>query len=359
MPTRSSVTHSAVAAAVAARSANALPHPVGMHKRVVGDAVGGQNTPRRVDRYFHSIVNSLETGIVVLDYDARIEWRNPAAARILGTQADELVYQLAGKANNMCIYDAEGGIIPINQRPIARTRLTGTAMTAFVIGVDRIDGQRVWLLASCCLLEPGDPVRSSLLFSYTDITSGHLASQRLGHEATHDALTGLPNRAHVLARMSHALDSGNVDELAAVLFIDLDNLKLINDSLGHEAGDTALRVAAQRLRGAVRPGDLIARLGGDEFVALVVGPVARADLDRLSERLHARLAEPVTIAGVSVRLGASIGIAEVEQGDRRDAAEILREADLAMYHVKANGGGKTHRFTPTSATAAAKLPLRR
>jgi diguanylate cyclase (GGDEF)-like protein len=178
-----------------------------------------------------------------------------------------------------------------------------------------------------------------------EIATQRAASERLAYQATHDALTGLPNRAYVLARISDALTLDREGALSAVLFIDLDKLKVINDSLGHEAGDEVIRTAAQRLRRAVRPDDVIARLGGDEFVALLIGPINRVALDQLSDRLHAALAEPTRVGDSTLRLSASIGIAAVGEHDQRKAAAILHEADLAMYEAKTTGRGKTHHFT--------------
>jgi diguanylate cyclase (GGDEF)-like protein len=174
-----------------------------------------------------------------------------------------------------------------------------------------------------------------------EISSERTASERLAYQATHDDLTGLPNRAYVLARITDALIRDGRDALSAVLFIDVDDLKVINDSLGHEAGDTMLRVAAQRLQRSVRTEDVVARLGGDEFVAMLFGPTPPGVLDRLSERMHAALAEPVRIGGTTVHMTASIGIAPIVAHAKDDAAAILRDADLAMYQAKRRGRGKT------------------
>ncbi len=125
-----------------------------------------------------------------------------------------------------------------------------------------------------------------------------------------------------------------------MLFLDVDDLKVINDSLGHEAGDTMLQVAAQRLQQSVRTEDVVARLGGDEFVAMLFGSSPRDVLDRLSERMHAALAEPMRIGDTTLRITASIGIAPIAERDTRDAAAILRDADLAMYQAKRLGRGK-------------------
>ncbi|MCV7177384.1 GGDEF domain-containing protein [Mycolicibacterium sphagni] len=174
-----------------------------------------------------------------------------------------------------------------------------------------------------------------------EISKQRTATERYAYEATHDALTGLPNRAYVLARVADSLASDGPDALSAVLFIDLDKFKAINDSLGHEAGDIVLRAAAQRLQDSIRPGDLVARLGGDEFVALLFGPTSCDALDHISERLHTALAEPTRIGTVTVQMSASIGIAPVAEHDIRNAAAILNDADLAMYEAKAAGPGNS------------------
>jgi len=121
------------------------------------------------------------------------------------------------------------------------------------------------------------------------------------------------------------------------MFIDLNDLKAINDSLGHEAGDQLITVAAHRLRDGLRSGDVVGRLGGDEFVALVFGRIDRTALHDLAARLHAILAEPVSVGGISRGIAASIGVTEIHPNDPRDAAAILRDADRAMYRAKAAG----------------------
>jgi diguanylate cyclase (GGDEF)-like protein len=119
-----------------------------------------------------------------------------------------------------------------------------------------------------------------------------------------------------------------------VLFIDLDDLKTTNDTLGHEAGDELLRAAAARLRRAVGSGDVVGRHGGDEFVALVFGVASRDELDAVVDRLRLALADPVAIAGTTIPIRASMGLVEVDSDDPRTAEEILRDADRAMYMAK-------------------------
>ncbi len=304
-----------------------------------------QTALRQAEQYFQTVVTTLDYGVALIGSDGRIESSNPAADRIFGTAPEALKNRTANRALDFPIYDTNRHLIGTDRHPLTRIRQTGTPISDYVFGVDRSDGQRVWLCASYRLLNPDDPQHSSVVISLTDITAQRTASQRLAYEATHDSLTGLPNRAHVVTRVTEALESGGHCVLAAVLFIDLDNLKTVNDLLGHDAGDEVLRSAAQRLRRAVRSDDVVARLGGDEFIALLIGEISRPDLDAFAERLHATLSEPVVIEGVTLCIGASVGIVVIENNDPRGAVEILRDADIAMYAAKTTGRGKSHYFT--------------
>jgi diguanylate cyclase (GGDEF)-like protein/PAS domain S-box-containing protein len=304
-----------------------------------------QTALRHAEQYFQTVVTTLDYGVAVIGSDGRVESSNPAADRIFGTGPEALKNRPANRALDFPIYDTNGHLIGADRHPLTQIRQTGAPISDYVFGVDRSDGQRVWLCASYRLLNPDDLQHSAVLISFTDITAQRTASERLAYEATHDSLTGLPNRAHVVTRVAEALESVGHHVLAAVLFIDLDNLKTINDSLGHDAGDDVLRSAAQRLCRAVRSDDLVARLGGDEFLALLIGQIARPDLDALADRLHATLSDPVVIEGVTLRITASIGIVVIDNSDPRGTAEILRDADTAMYEAKTTGRGKSHYFT--------------
>ena len=304
-----------------------------------------QTALRDAEQHLQTVVNTLDYGVAVVGSDGRVKSSNPAADRIFGTAPEIVESRPGSRALDFPIFDTNGHLIGADQHPLTLIRETGTPISDYVFGVDRSDGQRVWLCASYRLLNPGDLQDSAVLISLTDITAQRTARERLAYEATHDSLTGLPNRGCAVTRVTEALESGGHDVLAAVLFIDLDNLKTINDSLGHDAGDDMLRSAAQRLRAAVRSDDVVARFGGDEFVALVIGQIGRPDLDALADRLHTTLSEPVVIDNVTFRIGASIGIVVVENNDPRGAAEILRDADIAMYEAKTTGRGKSHYFT--------------
>jgi len=184
-----------------------------------------------------------------------------------------------------------------------------------------------------------------LVGTQVDVTAYKEAEARLQHDALHDPLTGLANRALFLDRLELALLRGQRSEApvaCAVLFVDLDRFKLVNDSLGHLAGDRLLQVAAQRLAGAVRPQDTVARLGGDEFTVLLEALADEGEAEMVAERVHAALAAPVSLEGRELRVSASIGIASADAQARPE--DLLRDADLAMYRAKGTGPGRCATF---------------
>ena len=139
------------------------------------------------------------------------------------------------------MYDAARHPIDLTDHPVTQTVRTGKPFQGFIIGIDRADGRRTWLRVSCRPLDSDDRYGTAILVSFSDITAEQVARERLTHRATHDALTGLPNRAAVLNHITDSLRAHGDHRLGAVLFIDLDNLKAINDSLGHDSGDELCR----------------------------------------------------------------------------------------------------------------------
>jgi diguanylate cyclase (GGDEF)-like protein len=162
--------------------------------------------------------------------------------------------------------------------------------------------------------------------------------ENLRHSALHDQLTGLPNRVLLYDRLGHGLAAARRESRPlAVLLIDLDGFKQVNDSLGHRQGDDVLAEAARRLQGAVREADTVARLGGDEFVAVLPG-ADRATAVSIAERILGDLGAPMALEGRDFRLGASVGLA-LFPGDGADADSLVLAADRAMYTAKRSGGG--------------------
>jgi diguanylate cyclase (GGDEF)-like protein len=179
----------------------------------------------------------------------------------------------------------------------------------------------------------------------------------LVHRAMHDPLTGLPNRSLFADRVTHALArtrGQRVPTALAVLFVDLDGFKQVNDAHGHEAGDELLVAVTGRLATTLRPHDTVARLGGDEFAILLDDLHRIGDAQRVADRLIEAVAEPVAVAGRQVTVGASIGIAAARPGDTTDTDTLLRYADAAMYAAKSAGKGRHRTYEDGIADAAAE-----
>jgi diguanylate cyclase (GGDEF)-like protein/PAS domain S-box-containing protein len=295
---------------------------------------------RRAESHFSTVVASLDEGVIVVGPTGIVESANPAAQRILGLRADELVGLLA---TSLEMYDEAGRRIPPHSYPSPESREMETASTRRVVRVRRPDGRNVWLSRTARPLNPDDAGQGSVVTSFMDITERRAIGERLEYEATHDPLTELANRTLVLRRLSSALRRPGRADITTVLFIDLDKFKVINDSLGHGVGDKVLRIAGERLRRGVRHGDLVGRLGGDEFVVVTVGATGPNDVRALAEHIHEYLAEPIVMQGRHLHLDASIGIVMAGPEDDRVAEDLMRDADVAMYHAKSLGRGR-HEF---------------
>jgi diguanylate cyclase (GGDEF)-like protein/PAS domain S-box-containing protein len=195
--------------------------------------------------------------------------------------------------------------------------------------------------------------------SLTDISDRKAIEHQLQHAAMHDALTGLPNRAYLMDLLRRALERAkrHSDQIVAVMFIDLDRFKIVNDSLGHASGDQLLTVVGHRLQECMRGGDTVARLGGDEFAVVVEEITRPEDAVQVAQRLQSVLSAPVTLAGREVFTTASIGIAlSMTTGDAPD--DLLKKADLAMYAAKNNGKARHSVFdTATQTRTLDKLQL--
>jgi diguanylate cyclase (GGDEF)-like protein/PAS domain S-box-containing protein len=221
------------------------------------------------------------------------------------------------------------------------------------------DARYRWMLARGLAVRGVDGRPTRIAGSQTDITARKRAESQLQHDALHDALTGLPNRVLFLDRLEHAMrrDSRHgAAESTAVLFLDLDRFKIVNDSLGHLVGDHLLVEVARRLEGALRPGDTVARLGGDEFTVLLEDLTDHAEAEMVADRMLATLTAPFNVEERELYLSASIGIAMAPAGAQ--PGEVIRDADAAMYRAKAEGKGRHAMFDAKLHEAAvARLEL--
>ncbi|KOU59039.1 diguanylate phosphodiesterase [Streptomyces sp. MMG1533] len=203
----------------------------------------------------------------------------------------------------------------------------------------RPDGTVLWTNLTVSLLRDADGNPQYQLALMEDTTERRLLNLRLRYEATHDALTGLPNRTFFFERLEKALGAGKGQRFG-LCYLDLDGFKTINDSLGHAAGDRLLVEVADRLQScATAPGEMVARLGGDEFVALTTGPDTEREVDELAARIMNAMVAPISVDGRELTVRGSIGIVEGPAGER-SPAEVLRSADITMYRAKSAGGNR-------------------
>jgi len=234
---------------------------------------------------------------------------------------------------------------PMLQRRAQAARVSHDDAFSMEVQVRRRDGQTIWVAVHCSQYEDPEGGGACLIYQLHDVTLRHVAESRLNHIARHDELTGLANRHCFHERLQAAVERNRLDpeHRFAVLYLDLDRFKRVNDSLGHGAGNELLREVAVRLHASLRPDDLVARLGGDEFAALVE-PVNDPEAAlRLADRVIDALGRPTIVLGTEVVAGVSVGVTFSDLGPRT-VDEIMRDADLAMYEAKAAGRGRVVRF---------------
>lgn len=285
------------------------------------------------EQRYRALVDQPEVGMWQIDPAGRIAFLNPAMRVLLGLRDDE---------------DVEGEFIDQFVEESQRTRVRENR-AARADGRD--EAMEVELVprrgAPKITLVHGAPIRvaSSIVGhvgTCVDISGRKAAERELRHAALHDGLTGLPNRKLFLDRLDMALRrTRRSGKDVAILFIDLDRFKLVNDGLGHAAGDELLRDAARRLESQIREGDSIARFGGDEFGVIVEQIESVRDAIEPARRIVRAFEAAFEIDGISARIGASIGIAVSSDG-RLQPDELVRHADIAMYVVKTQGGGGVH-----------------
>ena len=270
-------------------------------------------------------------GLMILDADGRIGRVNGALCQLAGRSEAALLGQ---PADFLC-----GGHDDENFLPGLLAQVHRQGRWQGEITGRRADGSMAtcWMSASPLSDETGGIAH--VVVALTDISDLTRTREEMRHQATHDALTALPNRSLLMDRTSHAIDNARRQRTEiALCFIDLDHFKTINDSLGHDAGDEVLKLAAQRISGCVRACDTLARLGGDEFVLLLENS-SRHECLLTVERIQQMLSEPIPFRGTLLSTGASIGVA-LYPGDASDAATLLSHADAAMYRAKNVGRGR-------------------
>ncbi len=285
------------------------------------------------ERRFQGAFTRASIGMALVSADGRVHLCNPALRSLLADEETEL----AGRTFADFVARDDRKRLHATLAEVAR----GSADTLPVeLCCHRVDGGKVWASISCSLfaLPDADADGPSLILQIQDITARRQAEIELQHRAFHDKLTGLPNRErfHEALRLAIARADSGPGRAFAVMFLDFDRFKLINDSKGHGVGDEFLVQASARLALGLRSGDMLARLGGDEFAILAVGLHRDTDAMDLAERLLLALREPLQLGTMTVTASASIGITFSSTGYAHPE-DMLRDADIAMYRAKTEG----------------------
>ena len=293
------------------------------------------------ERRFHSAFTHASIGMALLDFDGQILQSNPALHTLLGASDEDLDHAPFRDCVDVIDRDAL-------DTQLARVGDSDFDNFELELRCRHRGGSTVWATLHCSYFSEPGSATPCLILQVQDISARRRAEEGLQELAFHDTLTGLPNRRRLLDHLGQAVARAQTDpsQRFAVLFLDFDRFKLINDSLGHSAGDLFLNQVAQRVKSRLRPNDIIARLGGDEFAVLMQrfhddgAPVA------LAERLLDALREPFSIATTEWTTSASIGITTSAIG-YTDPDSVLRDADIAMYRAKATGKARYALFDIT------------
>ncbi|MBO3735982.1 sensor domain-containing diguanylate cyclase [Actinoplanes flavus] len=290
---------------------------------VVGITLLGYRTQiqrRRADERFQALFQHAPDLVSVLDGTGRIVFSSPSTTSVLGfaagSRTGHSVFEVVHPEDQQQMRE---GLTTLLSDPSGVLRLQCRVRTA--------DGEYRWFDFTASN-QMQNAALSGVVINARDISENRAFQERLEHEAQHDPLTGLPNRRRMQDKLHSSLRADSV----AVLFVDLDGFKPVNDAHGHEVGDELLRQVADRLSACVRASDVLARVGGDEFVMLMPGVVEPGDVDAMSNRVRYVLGLPFRIDGHEIQIGASVGVHLAPAAG--DPDEALRAADHAMYEIK-------------------------
>ena len=304
--------------------------------REITDRKGAEQRLANSEARFRALVQNSSDVVAVVDDDALFTYVSPAITGMLGYRADDL---LGTSVLGLLPTDEAGRVEAL------RRTLTSESFRQTSVEVRIPDVRGAWHTVDITITDlRREPAVGGVVLNARDVTVRKELEHDLRHQALHDTLTGLGNRAMFTGRVTEALEQGE-DRLDAVsvLFVDLDDFKTVNDSLGHAVGDQLLVVAAERLRECLRVSDTAARLGGDEFAVLLEHAYGQSEVIQVAERILESLRQPIVIGPREIVVTASVGIAM--NSDRSTSAEVLlRNADMAMYLAKDRGKARFEVF---------------
>ncbi|HEY0843792.1 MAG TPA: EAL domain-containing protein [Noviherbaspirillum sp.] len=306
--------------------------------RSVAERLAAEEKLRQSEEHFRSMFDFAPVGMALVSLNNRFLQVNGAICHLLGHTATELVGADQGR---FCFADDTAAEVAILHEILEGHSLS----SQFEKRYRTADGKIVWTLVSVSLLrQKSEPL--CYLWQIHDVTERKNAEARLARLAHYDPLTGLANRAWLSEEIERMISfSRRHQRKFAVVFLDLDHFKQINDSLGHEAGDEMLLAVARRLKASIREVDTAARLGGDEFVILLSEIHGAGDVLTVTDKLRAECVRPIQVAGQEISIGLSLGVSLYPE-DAQDSRTLLRYADSALYHAKAEGRNHLQFYRP-------------
>lgn len=291
---------------------------------------------RRSAHHFKALVEHSTDVIVVLDRRGRVTYCSPSSVTALG----HTPFDIVGTSLGTLVHPDDRHVV---EELVGLVRPDGSASRALELRVQASSGEWKTLEVTVTDLRD-DPDVDGFVVNAHDVTERKHLEHDLRHRSLHDDLTGLANRVLFRERVAHALDLGRrSDTVTALLFVDLDDFKAVNDGLGHDLGDGVLKIIADRLSRMARMGDTAARLGGDEFGILLENVTGAEDAMDVAQRLLAALQEPLEVEGHDIFVGASVGIA-LSNASIDSSDVLLRNGDVAMYYAKRAGSGRIRVF---------------
>jgi diguanylate cyclase (GGDEF)-like protein/PAS domain S-box-containing protein len=320
---------------------NMTDHPViggfVFNVRDISERIRAEADLRESEERFRSAFDAAPTGMALVAPDGSFLKVNHALCELLGYSETHL---LASRASDLLHPDEREASVERLSAMEAGTVTLHRAETRLL----RSDGRVMWAIHTSSAVRNAEGLLLYSTDQVMDVTEQRETAERLAHQALHDPLTGLPNRVLFLDRLEHALERTERTGLqVAVLFLDLDRFKVVNDSLGHGAGDQLLMEVAQRLRTVVRPLDTVARFGGDEFTVLLEDVPDEGQATTIAERIGASISEPFDLSDSEVFVNTSIGIA-LGHGLAQSPEGLVRDADAAMYRAKERGRARYEVF---------------
>jgi diguanylate cyclase (GGDEF)-like protein/PAS domain S-box-containing protein len=301
------------------------------------------------ERRFHSAFTHASIGMTLVSFEGRVLQANHALVSLLGRSTDTQI--MDHPFTDFVVADDQ----PKLREAMDRIRERSIETFSLEVRCIHAQGAALWVALNGAFFNESEADTPCLILQVQDISARKHAESQLNHIAFHDGLTGLPNRSRFIAQLKDALDAchNSPEHHFCVMFLDFDRFKLINDSMGHSAGDEFLIQVSRRIQDKVRPGDVVARLGGDEFAVLAHGVLDERAAEALATRLQEVLRAPLQVGGINLSTSASIGITFSKLGYSAPG-ELLRDADIAMYRAKAAGKARHALFDAALHTEVAR-----